>query len=361
MKCWKSVMIKMVISLTLVLSMFVFQNHAFADASGEVDLTDGLPTSAFSASSVWNRPGDTRNFGPEKAFDNVWIENNAGFSTNTIKNEWIAVDFGKEQSISKLKYKADISYEYAYDLKDFVVQASNDNSNWETQYSGTAIGIDTIQEFVWKPTGSFRYWRVQLINNIGNNSYCIMVGEMELIGSKQEAPLDLVAVGKNKMVDLTWSPVTGATGYNVKRSTDTGGPYISIAPNVTGDSYTDNTVVNGMTYYYVVTAKDGNNESLNSNEASATPQKVTEPDPEPSGERAILTITLTTGLDKEYDLSAEELSAFLNWFDARDSGTGPAKYAINKHNNNKGPFSARKEYVIFDKILTFSVDEYSVE
>lgn len=84
------------------------------------------------------------------------------------------------------------------------------------------------------------------------------------------------------------------------------------------------------------------------------------PEPQPSGDRAILLITMTTGLEKEYDLPMSDITSFLNWYDARDAGTGPAKYSINKYGNNKGPFSKRTEYVIFDKILTFEVNEYSI-
>lgn len=85
------------------------------------------------------------------------------------------------------------------------------------------------------------------------------------------------------------------------------------------------------------------------------------PDPEqPSGDRAILTITITTGLEKEYDLSMDEVNEFLNWYDTKDAGSGPSKYAIDKHDNNKGPFSKRTDYVIFNNILTFEVNEYSI-
>ncbi|WP_353959070.1 galactose oxidase [Paenibacillus sp. PK1-4R] len=56
-----------------------------------------------------------------------------------------------------------------------------------------------------------------------------------------------------------------------------------------------------------------------------------------------------------------EVNAFLNWYDARDGGAGPAKFAINKYSNNKGPFSKRTNYVIFDKILTFEVSEYTTK
>ncbi|GJM70189.1 hypothetical protein HMSSN036_24050 [Paenibacillus macerans] len=84
------------------------------------------------------------------------------------------------------------------------------------------------------------------------------------------------------------------------------------------------------------------------------------PEPEkPSGNRAILVITLDTGLEKEFDLSMEEVNAFITWYENKQAGTGTASYAIDKHNNNKGPFSARKDYVIFDKILTFEVNEYN--
>ncbi|WP_374016659.1 hypothetical protein ABU162_20735 [Paenibacillus thiaminolyticus] len=89
-----------------------------------------------------------------------------------------------------------------------------------------------------------------------------------------------------------------------------------------------------------------------------------EPNPEPEqpkGDRAILVVTMTTGLEKEFDLSMDEVNAFITWYDAKDAGTGPSKYAIDKHNNNKGPFSKRTDYVIFNNILTFEVNEYTVK
>jgi hypothetical protein len=58
-------------------------------------------------------------------------------------------------------------------------------------------------------------------------------------------------------------------GYNVYRSTHSGGPYTLLAPGLpsTAFSYTDSTVVHGTTYYYVVTAiGPGNVESVFSDE-----------------------------------------------------------------------------------------------
>lgn len=72
-------------------------------------------------------------------------------------------------------------------------------------------------------------------------------------------------------VTLTWTASTSAvTGYNVYRASITGGPYTLINSSlVAGTTYTDSTVLAGLTYFYVVTAVDSNGvESVHSNEAS---------------------------------------------------------------------------------------------
>ncbi|WP_371916100.1 hypothetical protein [Paenibacillus sp. P32E] len=95
-------------------------------------------------------------------------------------------------------------------------------------------------------------------------------------------------------------------------------------------------------------------------EPTSTPTVTPSPTPEqPTGDRAILVVPMNTGLEKEFDLSMAEVNAFIAWYE--QGGTGTASYAINKHDNNKGPFTSRKDYVIFAKILTFSVDEYSTK
>jgi hypothetical protein len=87
------------------------------------------------------------------------------------------------------------------------------------------------------------------------------------------APGNLLATPGNVKVTVTWSAVTGATGYNVYRSLTQGGPYGSpLASSVTGTSYTDNAAVNDTTYYYVVTAVDGTGEGPRSAEDPATPR-----------------------------------------------------------------------------------------
>ncbi len=81
-----------------------------------------------------------------------------------------------------------------------------------------------------------------------------------------EAPTHLIATGGNARCELKWDEVEGATGYNVKRSQIENGPYAVVANQVTGDTYTDQTATNGLTYYYVITAVNSEGESSKSNE-----------------------------------------------------------------------------------------------
>ena len=79
---------------------------------------------------------------------------------------------------------------------------------------------------------------------------------------------DLAGRGKSSKISLTWTPVDCATGYNVYRSSDPGGPYTLIAGNHQSSyaTYSDSGLATG-TYYYVVTSILGGVESAISNEA----------------------------------------------------------------------------------------------
>ena len=138
-----------------------------------------------------------------------------------------------------------------------------------------------------------------------------------------KAPSNLIATAGDSQVALSWNTVTAATSYNVKRSTTAGGPYTTIATNVTGTSYLDTTVTNGTTYYYVITAVDSNgNESANSNEASATPVAAQAP----TGQ-ALLRVTMIDSSEREYRLSTAEIDGFINWYNSHKS-TDTTSYAI---------------------------------
>ncbi len=85
------------------------------------------------------------------------------------------------------------------------------------------------------------------------------------------APGNLTAAAGDTQVALSWATVSGASSYNLKSATTNGGPY-TILTNVITSGYTNTGLLDGMTYYYVVSALNLAGESTNSLPASATPQ-----------------------------------------------------------------------------------------
>ncbi len=83
-------------------------------------------------------------------------------------------------------------------------------------------------------------------------------------------PGGLTVSVSNSLVRLTWSAVPGATGYNVQRSTSSGGPYTMVGTTAVA-SYNDAAVINGLHYFYVATAVNSAGSSLPSAPVSAIP------------------------------------------------------------------------------------------
>jgi len=83
-------------------------------------------------------------------------------------------------------------------------------------------------------------------------------------------PIGLTATQASALIKLTWNNSVGATNYNVKRATNSAGPFTNILGRTTATNYTDLTATLGPTYYYVVSAIDAFGESTNSSKTSIT-------------------------------------------------------------------------------------------
>ncbi|PYU60108.1 MAG: hypothetical protein DMG55_11780 [Acidobacteria bacterium] len=92
-------------------------------------------------------------------------------------------------------------------------------------------------------------------------------------GTTLPAPTGLTtSTASTSQINLSWTASSGATSYNVLRSTTSGGPYAQGAYGVTSTSYSDTGLTALITYYYVVQAVDAGGTSANSSPASATTQ-----------------------------------------------------------------------------------------
>jgi hypothetical protein len=131
-------------------------------------------------------------------------------------------------------------------------------------------------------------------------------------------PTNLAATAGDSAVTLTWTASSGATGYNVKRATKAGGPYTLLAAPTT-PGYTDSSVTNGTTYYYVVSALNSAGESANSAEVSATPKGPSAPPAPPANLVATAGDTVVT----------------LTW----TASSGATSYNVKRSTTSGGPYT----------------------
>src|SRR6202043_4134377 len=129
------------------------------------------------------------------------------------------------------------------------------------------------------------------------------------------APTGLAASANGTAaIDLSWAASSGATSYNVLRSTTSG--LEALLASATTSPYHDTGVSAGTTYYYVVQAVNSGGTSANSNEATAT----TVPSA-PSGVGASAT--------------ANKIQVDLSW----TASTGATGYNLLRSATTGGPYS----------------------
>ena len=129
------------------------------------------------------------------------------------------------------------------------------------------------------PGSSTYYYRVRASNGGVFSLYSNTASATTLPGVPA-APTGLAGVAGNGRATLTWNAPGGtpATGYNLKRSTTSGGPYATIA-GVATTNFIDIPLTNLTAYYYVVSGTNDYGESFNSTQVTVTPLPTALPAP----------------------------------------------------------------------------------
>ncbi len=229
--------------------------------------------------------------------------------------QWWRVDLGASYALTNVTiYWYDASSRY-YQYK---IEVSSDDSSYTTvvDKTGNTTKANTSDNF--SATG--RYVRITVTGASGGYASFY---ECEVFGvagggggNPPPVPTGLAATAvSSSQINLSWNSSSGATSYNVKRSTTSGGPYTTIATGVTPTSYSDTGLSAGTTYYYVVSAVNGNGESANSTQASA----ITVPSA-PTG------LTASTVSSSQINLS---------W----NASSGAASYNVKSATVNGGPYT----------------------
>ena len=353
----------LVIALILVSASMLNYTKCFA---AEVQYTDNViptmtsntsPSGKASASSYLN---STSSYPAYLAFDHV---NNTSASawaaTSGINTGWLAYEFSDAKCITKYTLSSRNPVYIITEMpKTWTFQAYNENTNtWvtlDTQTNITNWSVGVKKDFTFSNSNYYKNYRINITAN-GDSTHSLVIGEMEMMETVS-TPVNLTASVGDSYINLSWNSVNNAISYNIKRSTTTGGPYVTIATS-SAITFTDLDVEPGTTYYYVVSAIVSGTESSNSNEASATLTDEPTP-PGHTGNTATLILTMTNGDDKGYNLSLTELDNFLTWYDSKSDGTGKAYYIFTK-SESIAPYVSVKDYVSFDKISSFEVKEYN--
>lgn len=120
------------------------------------------------------------------------------------------------------------------------------------------------------------YYVVAATNNTGTSHDSAETSILVSASSTQTASALIAEPGSN-VIRLSWQGFSENMFYNVLRATQSGGPYTEIKNNLTEATYLDESVTNGISYYYVVVAKNPMGESIHSNEVNATPYAASGP------------------------------------------------------------------------------------
>ena len=144
------------------------------------------------------------------------------------------------------------------------------------------------------------------------------------LSAPPSVPTGLRSSAGDGSVILAWNAATNATGYNVKRSTTSGGSYTLIATNVANLGYTNIGLVNGTLYYYVVSATNAASESTDSIQVIARPLATAAPSmtmSHSSGQLVLDWLADHTGWLLQAQTNQANTGLGTNWVTVSDSDT----------------------------------------
>lgn len=160
----------------------------------------------------------------------------------------------------KISWKA-VSGAQSYDL-----YRSTDGENWKMIKNVT--GTDYTNSSV--ETGITYYYRLQAVASKEAANSALSEAK-SIIGPLAAPAISLKNDSDTGKIIVSWASVEGATGYEIYRSSSKSGTYKQIGSS-DSDSFTDASAVGGKTYFYKVSAYDGDSgaRSAKSSAASAT-------------------------------------------------------------------------------------------
>lgn len=134
-------------------------------------------------------------------------------------SHWVEVDFGTPKSISKITITC--ANEHA-SVKNFKIQGSNNNSNWQDIYTGINTRYNGVKsEFTFNNYNYYRYYRVLVLDSYSyyGKTYC-GIDELEMMEEKVPTSISLnksvdnLQVGQTDILTATTMPTSTAVNWS---------------------------------------------------------------------------------------------------------------------------------------------------
>ncbi|MDH5645796.1 MAG: fibronectin type III domain-containing protein, partial [Candidatus Heimdallarchaeota archaeon] len=159
------------------------------------------------------------------------------------------------------------------EITEYNIYRSTDNGNTFNYWDNTTMLSYTDMSTT---IGNTYLYYVTALNSFGESQGSNTV--TVVISNLPSVPFDLTSSSSSTGIELSWShaDASSVSGYRIYRASNSGGSYALIGTS-TSQSFLDNSVLPGGTYYYVVSAYNTQGESQYSTELIVN--YVTEPAP----------------------------------------------------------------------------------
>jgi alpha-L-arabinofuranosidase len=134
----------------------------------------------------------------------------------------------------------------------------------------------TTQNWIGRSQFSGDAYLAGAVDDLRIYSGALGAGELATFLTPLATPTGLSATPGDARATLTWSASANANGYSIAVSTNSGGPYV-VKLVKTGLTFTDTNVLNGVLYYYVVSATNSIGGSAVSAPVSVRPVSTASP------------------------------------------------------------------------------------
>jgi predicted alpha-1,6-mannanase (GH76 family)/fibronectin type 3 domain-containing protein len=228
--------------------------------------TNKLTGTIIGTNGSWANSGHVK----ENVYDGML---NTYFDSPNDNGDWAGLDLGagNEKVITRLRYSP---------RNSSTGSPSNANRMIGGKFQGAnqADFSDAVTFFTVPSTPTYSVYTTVMVDNITpfrylrylspNGGHC-NVSEVEFYTVAPAAPQGTAAAMIDGTVSISWNTAPHATHYHVKRASASGGPYTTIASNLTALFYQDTGLSAAATYYYIVSASNEVGTSSNSAEATA--------------------------------------------------------------------------------------------